>query len=125
MGRRFASEVGPSRVSSELLAGVLKQLPAPMRSQATDIAARLFAQRSSTPGYFDVLANSINIMQDQITRTRLAGELPLVMLVPRLRYIGLMEFDRAKEAIAEGRECVQQALPMLRRYLSISDTGRS
>jgi NTE family protein len=56
-------------------------------------------------------------MQDPITRTRLAGEPPHVMLVPRLRDIGLMEFDRAVEAIAEGRDCVEQALPMLRRYL--------
>lgn len=52
-------------------------------------------------------------MQDYITRTRLAGEPPHVMLVPRLREIGLMEFDRAVEAIAEGRDCVEQALPML------------
>jgi hypothetical protein len=29
-----------------------------------------------------------------------------------------MEFYRAKEAIAEGRLCVEQALPMLRRYVS-------
>jgi hypothetical protein len=27
-----------------------------------------------------------------------------------------MEFNRAREAIAEGRACVQQALPMLQRY---------
>jgi NTE family protein len=64
-----------------------------------------------------VLANSINIMQDYITRARLAGEPPHVMLVPRLRHIGLMEFNRAKEAIAEGRLCVEQALPMLRRFV--------
>jgi NTE family protein len=69
------------------------------------------------PGYFDVLATAINIMQDHITRTRLAGEPPHVMLVPRLRSIGLMEFNRAEEAIAEGRACVEQALPALRRYL--------
>ena len=52
-------------------------------------------------------------MQDYITRARLAGEPPHVMLVPRLRHIGLMEFYRAKEAIAEGRLCVEQALPQL------------
>ena len=68
------------------------------------------------PGYFDVLANSLNIMQDHITRARLAGEPPHVMLVPRLSDFGWMEFNRAKEAIAEGRACVQQALPMLERY---------
>jgi len=28
-------------------------------------------------------------------------------LVPRLRSIGLMEFNRAHEAIAEGRACVE------------------
>ena len=56
-------------------------------------------------------------MQDHITRTRLAGEPPHVMLVPRLRNIGLMEFNRAHEAIDEGRACVEQALPTLKRYL--------
>ena len=56
-------------------------------------------------------------MQDHITRTRLAGEPPHVMLVPRLRNIGLMEFNRAHEAIDEGHPCVEQALPTLKRYL--------
>ena len=56
-------------------------------------------------------------MQDHITRTRLAGDPAHVMLVPRLGHIGLMEYNRANEAIAEGRACVEQALPMLRRYL--------
>ncbi|MGX5734189.1 hypothetical protein [Bosea thiooxidans] len=64
-----------------------------------------------------MIANAINIMQDQITRTRLAGEPPHVMLVPRLRDVGLLEFNRADEAIAEGRASVEHMLPMLRRYV--------
>ena len=56
-------------------------------------------------------------MEDQITRTRLAGEPPHIMLAPRLGQIGPFEFDRATEAIAEGHASVQQALPHLRRYL--------
>jgi NTE family protein len=121
LGRRFESEpaVPPgsarSRVPNEFIGRVLSQLPAGMREQAAQIAPRLLRQGPSTPGYFDVLANSINIMQDHITRTRLAGEPPHVMLLPRLRHIGLMDFHRAREAIAEGRLCVEQALPMLRR----------
>ena len=122
LGRRFASEPSaeatlPSRVPSDFLNRVLKELPAPLREQVTQIAPQLLPQEPSTPGYFDVLANCINIMQDHITRARLAGEPPHVMLAPRLRDIGLMEFNRAKEAIAEGRYCVEQALPMLRHYL--------
>jgi NTE family protein len=38
------------------------------------------------------------------------------MLAPRLRDIGLMEYNRAGEAIAEGRYCVAQAMPILRHY---------
>ena len=60
---------------------------------------------------------SINVMQDQITRSRLAGEPPHVMLVPRLGHIGLMEFNRAAETIAEGRTVVDHALPLLKRYV--------
>ena len=121
MGRRFASEPSPdvtlpAQVPNELLAGVLKQLPPMLREQASQIVQRLLPQRQATPGYFQVLANSINIMQDYVTRARLAGEPPHVMLAPRLRNIGLMEYNRAVEAIAEGRSCVKQALPMLRHY---------
>ncbi len=121
MGRRFGSESSsdttlPAQVPNELLAGVLKQLPPVLREQAPQIVQRLLPQRPATPGYFQVLANSINIMQDYVTRARLAGEPPHVMLAPRLRNIGLMEYNRAVEAIAEGRSCVEQALPTLRHY---------
>jgi NTE family protein len=122
LGRRFTGDPGaktnsPSRSSSELVDRVLKQLPVAWRAQATQIVPRLLPQGASKPGYFDVLANCINIMQDQITRARLAGDPPHVMLAPRLRDLGLMEFNRAGEAIAEGRSCVAQALPALRHYV--------
>jgi NTE family protein len=93
---------------------MLGRLPAASRREAETAVS---GEGASAPGYLDVLATSINIMQDHITRTRLAGEPPHVMLVPRLRGIGFMEFNRAHDAIAEGRACVEQALPALRRYL--------
>lgn len=123
VGRRFVSEPGPAAmaahepVPNESLARMLQHLPEPLRQQVTQMIPRLLPQGPSTPGYFDVISNSINIMQDQITRTRLAGEPPHVMLVPRLRDIELLEFTRAREAIDEGRACVEHALPMLRRYV--------
>lgn len=121
LGRRFEAEPAAQAPGSpaveEFVGGVLQRLPKALREQAAQIAPRLLSQGPSAPGYFDVLANSINIMQDHITRTRLAGEPPHVMLVPRLRDIGLLEFNRANEAIAEGRACVEQAMPILRRYV--------
>lgn len=123
VGQRFESEPEPSAmaarapVPNETLDHMLRHLPAPLREQTKQMIPHLLPRGSRTPGYFDVIANSLNIMQDQITRTRLAGEPPHVMLIPRLRDIGLLEFNRADEAIAEGRACVEHTLPMLRRYL--------
>lgn len=58
------------------------------------------------PGLFDVLAGSINIVQDRLTRSRMAGDPPDIHITPRLAPIRLMEFDRAGDAIQLGREAV-------------------
>jgi NTE family protein len=120
LGRRFAdppdAPAMASQLPGEFVASVLAQLPPALRAQATQAVQRLLPERSAAPAYFEVLANSINIMQDYVTRARLAGEPPHVMLAPRLGDIGLMEYNRAVEAIAEGRQCVAQALPVLRHY---------
>lgn len=60
------------------------------------------------PGLFDVIAGSINIMQDRITNSRIAEDPPDVLITPKLGYIGLMEFDRAQEAISEGHEATRR-----------------
>ncbi|MFN3658666.1 MAG: patatin-like phospholipase family protein [Pseudolabrys sp.] len=108
---------GMTPIPPEFLRRLSDQIPAAIRQQAAAIAPALLQSAPSKPAYFDVLANSINIMQDQITRSRLAGEPPHVMLMPRQRPIGLLEFNRAEEAIAEGAASVEQALPALRRYV--------
>lgn len=109
---------GPSlRASPEFLNRLKAQIPPAIRDQVASIAPNLLEPAPASPGYFDVLMNSINIMQDQITRARLAGDPPHVLLVPRLRTVGLLEFNRAEECIVEGHACVEQALPAIRRYL--------
>jgi NTE family protein len=65
------------------------------------------SEEGKDPSFFDVVASSINIMQDRITRSRMAGDPPEVTLVPRLDDYALMDFHRAGEAIAEGRRLVQ------------------
>ena len=55
-----------------------------------------------------MIAGSIGIMQDRITRSRMAGEPPDIMITPRLNEIGLMDFDRASESIEAGRQAVQR-----------------
>jgi NTE family protein len=60
---------------------------------------------------------SINIMQDRITKQRLAGEPPEVLVSPRLNHIGLLEFNRAAETIEEGRLAMNRMMPLLKDML--------
>ncbi len=122
VGRSFKNQfvvgraAARTRARTDSLTGMLGRLPVAMREQAAQIAARLQPQRSSKPGYFDVIANAVYIMQEQITRTRLAEDRPEVTLTPHLSQIGLLEFNRASEAIAEGSACVERAMPVLQQY---------
>ncbi|WP_456379188.1 patatin-like phospholipase RssA [Thiolapillus sp.] len=70
-------------------------------------------REDAPPGMFDVLASSVNITQDRITRSRMAGDPPDILLEPRLAEIGLLEFHRASEAIVEGERCVQRMRPLI------------
>jgi NTE family protein len=68
-------------------------------------------KESPDPGLFDVMAGSIDIMQDRITRSRMAGEPPDIHITPKLSHIGLMDFDRAEESITEGVEATRRKRP--------------
>ena len=83
-----------------------------------NLLSQLFGESRYSPGLFDVIATSLNIMQDRITRSRMAGDPPEITLSPRLSHIGLMEFDQASSAIEEGRACVQRMRPALEHLLA-------
>jgi NTE family protein len=78
----------------------------------------LFQEQSERgPSVFDVMATSIKIMQDRITRERLASDPPDILVKPKLAHIGLMEFNRAEESIEEGKRAMDLMLPMLNDLL--------
>lgn len=70
------------------------------------------------PSVLDAMAAAINIMQDRITRSRMAGDPPDILLVPRLSNFRLLDMGRAAEAIDEGRRCVRRMLPEIKRLIS-------
>jgi len=69
------------------------------------------------PGMYEAIAGSVNIIQDRITRSRMAGDPPDIILSPHLAHIGLIEFYRAKEAIDEGERCVERKATEINRAL--------
>ncbi|MGQ4275984.1 patatin-like phospholipase family protein [Pseudidiomarina sp. E22-M8] len=56
------------------------------------------------PGMFGVMAGAIDIMQERITKGRIAGDPPDILVQPKLGHIGLLEFERGNEAIDLGYE---------------------
>lgn len=91
------------------------------RQQALQLKSLLLGEGSELPSIFDVIARSIYIMQIRITRSRMAGDPPDVLITPRLAHIGLMEFHRAEEAIAEGGRAVEREAAELVRRLRLPD----
>lgn len=65
------------------------------------------------PSLLGVIMSSLDIMQVRITRSRMAGEPPDVIVAPRLAHVGLLDFDRADEAIEEGERAMEAALGSL------------
>ena len=50
------------------------------------------------------MVDAFNIMQDRITRARLAGDPPDATIHARLEEIGMFDFHKAEQLIAAGRE---------------------
>ena len=63
---------------------------------------RQWAARDPLPNIFEVLMASINIMETQVTETRLRADRPDLLIRPDLGHIRFLEFNRAQEAISEG-----------------------
>jgi len=90
-----------------------------LRGTASLLASQILSPKHESPGFFEVVAGAIYIMQDRITRSRLAGDPADVVLTPRLGHIRLLDFDRGDEVIAEGRACVAAAAPQLEQALLV------
>jgi NTE family protein len=85
----------------------------------TGLTKRLFRREENSPSLFGVMISSLNIMQDRLTRSRLAGDPPDVHIKPLIGHIGLIEFEKAAELIAEGERAAEKAMPDIKTALEV------
>jgi NTE family protein len=116
---RHIRKAAPKKATARAAPSLFERVSDRLRGQATSWVRELFGE-DGTPGLVDVVAGAQYIMQDRITRSRMAGDPPDVVLTPRLAHIRLMDFDRAAEAIDEGRAAVSRATAALQ---DIADAG--
>ncbi|KXG87647.1 patatin-like phospholipase family protein [Agrobacterium bohemicum] len=77
---------------------------------------------SSRIGLPGVMVQAFNIIQDRISRAKLAGDPPDLTLHPRINHIGLSEFHRAAESIERGYEETRSRIPELQRMQQVFQT---
>ena len=71
---------------------------------------RQILTNDARPGFSTVMIEAFNIMQDRLTRMRLAGDPPDIHITPHIGHIGWLDFHRAAEAITAGKIATEKAL---------------
>jgi NTE family protein len=79
---------------------------------------RHFISATRGPNITGVMMDAFNIMQDRVTRARLAGDPPDVLINPRLGKVGLFDFHRAKEATAIGTQAAERAIDDIKEAIA-------
>ena len=84
------------------------------------ISRRLFRRDdTSHPSLFGVMVSGLSILQDRLTRSRLAGEPPDIHIKPPIGHIGLLEFEKAQELINHGEEATEKLIPDIKAAMSV------
>jgi NTE family protein len=84
---------------------------------------REFFGGGGRPGISSVMVDAFNIMQDRITRARLAGDPPDMLISPRVGQIGWFDFHRASDLIAFGSRAAERAIDSIQEAIHILAPG--
>jgi NTE family protein len=84
---------------------------------------REFFGGGGRPGISTVMVDAFNIMQDRITRARLAGDPPDLLISPRVGQIGWFDFHRASDLIAFGARAAERAIDSIQEAIHILAPG--
>jgi NTE family protein len=80
---------------------------------------REFFGGGGRPGISSVMVDAFNIMQDRITRARLAGDPPDMLITPRVGQIGWFDFHRADDLIAFGTRAAERAIDSIQEAIHV------
>ena len=81
------------------------------------VKREFFGGGSARPGLSSVMVDAFNIMQDRITRARLAGDPPDMLITPRIGQFGWFDFHRSEDLIALGTRAAERALESIQEAI--------
>lgn len=83
------------------------------------LTRQLFGRGENVPGISTVMVDALNIVQDRIARSRLAGDPPDALISPKLQGVGLFDFHRAEEIIQRGETAGKREAEDIARELKL------
>lgn len=78
------------------------------KAHLAQLTVRLAKRDQHAPGMLDTMTSAMDILERRLKRTRLAGSPPDVLIMPKVRDIGGMDYARAAEAIDAGEAETQR-----------------
>jgi NTE family protein len=76
------------------------------------------AGKAGDPTLLEVIERSLHILQERLTRPRLAEDPPDLLITPGVGQIGFLEFHRSQDALEAGRQAVDAVADQLSPFLS-------
>lgn len=104
--RAQVAQVTPDKDSEESQAGYHARI----QSFITDIQAKFTSTEDEAPSIVDVVTRSLEIMQGNVARLKLAAYAPDVQIVIPSNVAPFFDFHRADELIEVGRRCANEVL---------------
>ncbi|MEE8372003.1 MAG: patatin-like phospholipase family protein [Sphingomonadales bacterium] len=101
----FAETVTPDKISDQKRSG--------------NFIRKLLRHEEGAPSIFANMVASLNVVQNRLSRSRMAGDPPDISITPRVGHVGLMEFHRAEELIEIGYKAFEDEFDYLRDALHI------
>ncbi|MBM4163066.1 MAG: patatin [Lentisphaerae bacterium] len=105
----LAEDGGPPAAWRQMIDDWSSKLP-PLRQASQAALARWFKVAPGSASIFEVLTQTLRLVENQITRARLVQEPPDLLVQPAVGHIQTLEFQRAREAVAAGDAAMERAL---------------
>ncbi len=82
----------------------------------------VFGGSGGRPGIPTIMVEAFNVMQDRITRARMAGDPPDVLIAPKVGPIGWFDFHRAADAIDLGVQATEKSMDEIQETVAALST---
>lgn len=123
-GQEPAKYQPKTRETNDIVAS-LEQIYSEVQGAVQDKVDQWMPPDEQTLNIFDIIGNSINVMEQGLTRSNMDSHSPDILIEVDLQQIGIFDFHQARPAIETGYAQMRRKLNELKQVLSPGNSGRA